>query len=291
MHLFRGEVFNFRASDEFQLLLLQIVLANLLSGLGSVLLAARLTAGAQTRLIKAMVSVSTGMMLGTAVLSLLPEVVESSPDLHMAMAVLLAGFVVMFLLEKALLLRHDHHHEGDGHGHHHGHDRDSAGPGGALILVGDSIHGFGDGVLVAAAFLADVHVGWATATAVALHEIPQEIGDFIVLRNAGLSRSRALVYNIVAGLAATVGGIAGYFVLAQMQPLVPLAVAFSASTLMYIALADLVPDLHRQSGARVREEPGPPRVGQRLRSDAGQVGLLLGGIALAAITAHWAHVH
>lgn len=258
------------------LTLLYIALANLLSGVASVLAAALLSFRLQNRLIPLMVSFSAGMLLGNAVLNLLPEAFESSHDVHEVTWLLLGGFVAFFLLEKALLLRHSHHHEGDGHAHHHGHDRREAGPGGLLILIGDAFHNFADGVLIAAAFVADPVLGWTTALAIAAHEVPQEVGDFIVLINAGLSRRRALVYNLLSGCAALLGGVVGWFALQQGEALVPAVLALAASGFIYIALADLVPDMHRQRAAR---------------TSAGQVALLALGIAVAAFASMMAHGH
>lgn len=223
-----------------------------------------------------MVSFSTGMLLGTGVLNLIPEAFESGESLHRLSWVMLAGFVGFFLLEKSFLMRHSHHHEGDGHAHHHGHDKREAGPGGLLILVGDSFHNFTDGVLIAAAFMADPMLGWSTALAVALHEIPQEIGDYIVLINAGLSRRRALTYNVISGLSSVVGGILAWWFLSSAQALVPMVIALAASGLIYIALADLVPDLHRQRGRR---------------ESALQVLLLAAGVGVAALSSMLAHAH
>lgn len=258
------------------LTLFLICLANLLSGTASVVAAAMLTISLQSRLIPLMVSFSTGMMLGTAVLNLVPEAFESGAPLHLLSWVMLAGFVGFFLLEKSFLMRHSHHHEGDGHAHHDGHDKREAGPGGVLVLIGDSFHNFTDGVLIAAAFIADPVLGWSTAVAVALHEIPQEIGDYIVLVNAGLSRRRALLYNVVSSLASVVGGVAAWWFLSSTQALVPLVIALAASGLIYIALADLVPGLHRQRGRR---------------ESALQVLLLAAGISVAALSSMLAHGH
>ena len=259
------------------LTLLYISLANLISGVASVLAAALLSYRLQNRLIPLMVSFSVGMLLGNAVLNLLPEAFASAPYGGRRVAwVLLGGFVAFFLLEKALLLRHSHHHEGDGHAHHHGHDRKEAGPGGLLILVGDAFHNFADGVLVAAAFIADPALGWTTALAIAVHEVPQEVGDFIVLINAGLTRRRALAYNLVSGLSAIAGGLLGWLMLRQSEALVPSVIALAASGFIYNALADLVPDMHRQRAAR---------------TSAGQVALLALGIAVAAAAGAVAHSH
>jgi zinc and cadmium transporter len=242
----------------------------------SVAFAAWLSFGALASLVPRMVSLSAGILLGTSVLHLLPEAFESGADLHALSWTLLAGLVGFFLLEKSTLLRHSHHHEGDGHGHHHGHDHDEAGPGGLLILVGDSIHNLADGFLVAAAFLADVRLGWLTAAAIAAHEIPQEIGDFIVLLNAGYTRRRALAYNALSGLASVVGGVVGWFSLSTSTDSLPYVLMLAASSFVYIALADLVPDMQRQ---------------RRRGESAVQVALLLAGIGVVAAMTSFAHVH
>ncbi len=258
------------------LTLASIIAATLLSGIASVLAAALLSFGLMSRLVPRMVSLSAGILLGAAILHLLPEALESGADLHSLSWTLLAGLVGFFLLEKSAVLRHSHHHEGDGHGHHHGHDQREAGPGGVLILVGDSIHNLADGFLIAAAFLADHRLGWLTAAAIAAHEIPQEIGDFIVLLNAGYTRRRALAYNLLSGLAAVIGGLVGYFALDAARDALPYVLVLAASSFVYIALADLVPDMQRQ---RKRGE------------SAVQVGLLLVGIAAIALLTAPLHAH
>ena len=254
-----------------------IVSANLLAGVISVFAAAALSLGALAGIVRKMVSLSAGLLLATSVLHLIPEAIESGADLHALAWTLLAGLIAFFLLEKLALLRHSHHYEGDGHGHHHGHDREEAGPGGALILVGDSIHNFADGVLIAAAFMIDHRLGWLTTFAIATHEIPQEIGDFIVLLNAGYSRSRALAYNAASGLAAVVGGIVGYFALAQSRAFLPFVLMLAAASFIYVALADLVPDLHRHGRGR----------GEWLS----QFVLMLAGVALIALITGRLHAH
>ncbi|HMN78342.1 MAG TPA: ZIP family metal transporter [Burkholderiaceae bacterium] len=256
--------------------LTHIILANLAAGVLSLLAAAWLSMRLLSRIVKELVSVSAGLLLGTAILQLLPEAFEGGADLHRLCWTLLAGLIGFFMLEKLAILRHSHHHEGDGHDHHHGHDEHEAGPGGLLILVGDSIHNFVDGVLIAAAFLTDVRLGWLTAVAIAAHEIPQEIGDFIVLLNAGYTRKRAFVYNLLSGLAAVVGGIVGYFALQESRPLLPYVVVVAAASFIYVALADLVPDLQRSN-----------RRGESLR----QFLLLVGGIAVVALLTTRLHQH
>jgi zinc and cadmium transporter len=174
------------------LTLVSIIAATLLSGVVSVAAAALLSFGMLSRLVPRMVSLSAGILLGASVLHLLPEAFESQADLHALSWTLLAGLVAFFLLERSSVLRHSHHHEGDGHDHHHGHDRREAGPGGLLILVGDSIHNLADGFLIAAAFLVDPRLGWLTAAAMAADVITNQVAHSLVLALAGQARGREL---------------------------------------------------------------------------------------------------
>jgi len=157
-----------------------------------------------------------------------------------------------FLLEKTELYRHDHHHEGDDphHHHQHGFDAEQAGRGGWSVLVGDSIHNFCDGVIIAAAFLADTRLGVVTALAVIAHEIPQEVGDYVVLLNAGFSRRKALAFNALSGLAAVLGGVLGYFIVGPWEDLFPYLLVVAASSFIYVAVADLLPQLQRRLPVR-----------------------------------------
>ena len=189
--------------------LLYIVLATLAGGLLSVLIAASLTVSVLGRVVQNLVSLSTGVLLGTALLDVLPEAFESKASPQSLFATLLVGLLFFFLLEKAELYRHGHHHEGDEHHHHHGFDVAQAGRGGWSVLLGDSIHNFCDGMIIAAAFLADVRLGVVTSLAIVAHEIPQEVGDYIVLLNAGFTRGRALAYNAISGLASVARRRAG----------------------------------------------------------------------------------
>ena len=198
------------------------------------------------RLVKHLVSLSTGVLLSTALLHVLPEAFESGADTHSLFATLLAGLLFFFLLEKAELYRHAHHHEGDGHDHHHDFDAEQAGRGGISVLVGDSIHNFCDGIIIAAAFLASPELGVTTALAIILHEIPQEVGDTIVLINAGFSRRKALLYNAASGLTAVVGGVLGYFVVGSWQGMFPYLLVVASSSFIYVAVADLIPQMQRQ---------------------------------------------
>jgi zinc and cadmium transporter len=227
-------------------ILLYIVLATLAGGLLSVVIAASLTVGLLARVVKSLVSLSAGVLLATALLNVLPEAFESSASPQSLFATLLAGLMFFFLLEKAELYRHTHHHEGDGHHHHHHFDAQQAGRGGWSVLLGDSIHNFCDGVIIAAAFLTDVRLGVVTSLAIIAHEIPQEVGDYIVLLNAGLSRGKALLYNALSGLSAVVGGVIGYFVVGQWEALFPYLLVVASSSFIYVAVADLIPQLQQR---------------------------------------------
>ena len=232
--------------------LFYILLATFISGAISLSAAAVFSFTLLSRLVDRMVSLSIGIMLATALLHSLPEAFESGIDPHQLFITLLAGLFGFFLLEKLALLRHSHHHEGDihHHQHHHGHDAQEAGRSGWMILVGDSIHNFTDGILIAAAFMADVKVGIMTSLAIAAHEIPQEVGDFIVLQNAGFTRTRAYLYNLISSLMAVLGGLLGYFALGSAKNLIPYALALASSGFIYIAVCDLMPQMHRRNGLR-----------------------------------------
>jgi zinc and cadmium transporter len=228
--------------------LLYIIAATLMGGLLSVGVAALLTLPLLHRLVKHMVSLSVGVLLGTALLNVLPEAFERGGDPKTLFITLLGGLLGFFLLEKAALYRHGHHHEGDDphHGHDHGFDAQQAGRGGASVLVGDSIHNFCDGLIIAAAFLADPKLGVVTAVAIVAHEVPQEVGDYIVLLNAGFTRRRALFYNALSGLAGVVGGVVGYWLVQPLAAAFPYLLVVAASSFIYVAVADLLPQLQRR---------------------------------------------
>jgi zinc and cadmium transporter len=245
-----------------------IVLATFAGGLLSVVTAAALTIHVLGRLVKSLVSLSAGLLLGTALLLVLPEAFESHAGPHALFVTLLLGLLFFFLLEKAELYRHGHHHEGDDphHHHQHGFDAEQAGRGGWSVLVGDSIHNFCDGVIIAAAFLADTRLGVVTAMAVIAHEIPQEVGDYVVLLNAGFSRAKALLFNALSGLAAVVGGVLGYFIVGPWESLFPYLLVVAASSFIYVAVADLLPQLQRRLP---------------VRETLAQIGWIAGGLAIA----------
>jgi len=234
-----------------------IVLFSLLGGVLSVVAAASfllIPESWRTRLLPAMVSFAIGALLGAAFLAVLPHALSTPGivDLHVITGVVLLGVLGFFLLEKLVLWRHCHHHECETHAPGPGHSHASAT--GYLILIGDAVHNFVDGILIAAAFLTDVHLGVVTAIAVAAHEIPQEVGDFAILLHSGFTRSRAFVYNVLSSLTTVVGGVLAYFSLSSMQSIVPYVLAIAASSFIYIAVADLIPGLHKRVDPRATFE-------------------------------------
>ena len=226
--------------------LLYIVAATLLGGLLSVVIAGSLTLTVLGRVVKGLISLSAGVLLGTALLHVLPEAFEGPATPQALFGTLLGGLLFFWLLEKVELYRHAHHHEGDGHDHHHHFDAQQAGRGGFSVLVGDGIHNFCDGVIIAAAFLADTGLGLVTALAIVAHEIPQEAGDYIVLLNAGFSRRKALLFNALSGLAAVAGGVIGYFLVGPWEAALPYLLVAASSSFIYVAVADLLPQLQQR---------------------------------------------
>lgn len=201
-------------------------------------------------MIERMVSLSVGVMLSTTFLHALPEAFEMTHDPVGLFGTVLGGLLGFFLLEKLSILRHSHHHEGDGHEHEEGHDKRVAGSTGWMILVGDGFHNFTDGVMIAAAFMADIQLGFITSLAIFAHEIPQEVGDFIVLLNAGFSRTRAYAYNLLCSLLALAGGLVGYYTLGKAQSLIPYVLALASAGFIYIAVSDLIPQMQRHTSLK-----------------------------------------
>jgi zinc and cadmium transporter len=256
--------------------LLYIVLATVIAGVLSISAAALFSYTLLSKMVDKMVSLSVGMLLSTALLHSLPEAFESGGDAHAMFAVLLGGLLFFFLLEKFAILRHSHHHEGDGHGHAHGHDAHEAGRAGWLILVGDGMHNFIDGILIAAAFLADPSLGVVTAAAIVAHELPQEIGDFIVLLNAGFSKGRAYLYNLLSSMMAVLGGVLGFFMLERWLEWIPFVLAFASSGFIYIAVSDLMPQMQRRA---------------TLHESIPQIILIALGVAIVFFITNGAHSH
>ncbi len=257
-------------------LLSHILAATVISSLISVLVAAQVSFGALGTIVRRLVSLSVGLLLATAIINILPEAMSSGANVHHLSWTFLGGILFLLCLEKLAVFRHSHHHEGDGHDHHHGHDHQQAGSGGLGILLGDSVHNFTDGMMVAAAFMTDVKLGWVTALAVAAHEIPQEIGDFIVLLNAGYTRKRALLFNLISGLASMLGALLTFFLVESTRPLLPFLLMVTVSSFIYVALTDLIPSMQQA---------------RNWKDSAERIGLLALGVGIVVVLSSAQHSH
>jgi zinc and cadmium transporter len=228
--------------------LLQIVAVTALGGLLSALAASFflwLGAARRAELLPRLVSFATGTLLGAAFLGLLPHAIEATGPgrAHEVGLMLLCGILLFFVLEKFVLWRHCHDDPCEMHSP--GHEaRDAASA--RMILAGDAFHNVLDGVLIAAAFLTDPRLGLVTALAVFAHEIPQEVGDLAILLHGGYSRGGALALNLLTSLTSIVGGVVAYFALGTALDALPYALALAAASFIYVAVADLIPGLHRR---------------------------------------------
>jgi zinc and cadmium transporter len=219
----------------------------------------------------AIVSFAVGALLGAVFLELLPHALEHGSTEGVLLTVL-AGLLLFFLLEKLVLWRHSHLEAETLGGEQHAGDAQAPGTDGGrsglMIVIGNSVHNFCDGIVIAAAFLTNFALGTATALAIVAHAIPQQVGDFAVLMHSGYTRRRAFAYNLATGAATLLGGLTGYAALASMQHVLPTVLAIASASLLYVAVADLIPSLHRH--------PAPAATAQQL--------LLIGiGIALIAV--------
>ena len=232
-----------------------IIAASLLGGALSVIAAAAFAFTARAAWVPHLISYAIGALLGAAFLEVLPHAVVASTDATGTSAIVLAGILGFFVLEKLVIWRHCHFEECEGHeqivqhAHDHGLGHDH-GRSGLLILVGDTFHNFVDGVLIAAAFMEDPRLGAVTALAIIAHEIPQEVGDFLILIHSGYSRARAFFYNLLSSVATLIGGLLAYAGLSQAQGLVPVMLALAAASMIYVAVADLIPGLHKRTELR-----------------------------------------
>jgi zinc and cadmium transporter len=240
-----------------------ILLASLVGGALSVAAAALFALNMRAHWVQWLISYAIGALLGAAFLEVLPAAVTASADATRTSSIVLGGILVFFVLEKLVIWRHCHIEACEGHEPHvHVHGLDH-GRSGLLILVGDTFHNFVDGVLIAAAFMEDVRLGAVTALAIIAHEIPQEVGDFVILLHSGYSKARALAYNLLSSLATLVGGLLAYYGLSAAQGAVPVMLALAAASMIYVAVADLIPGLHKRT---------------ELRASVAQVVLILLGI-------------
>lgn len=263
-----------------------IVLSSLLGGVLSVLSAAFFALNTKKSWVPLLISYAIGAMLGAVFLEILPEAFKQATSPDIAAMTILFGLLLFFILEKLVLWRHCHgdhceahaiHTEQEcpehvvsgsaeagikftavlnktpaisakikpSHSHHdHGHD---GGRSGMMIMIGDTFHNFVDGILIAAAFMVDIQVGLVTAMAIIAHEIPQEVGDFLILLHSGYSKKKALLFNLGSSLATAVGGVLAYYALQTLQNWVPFILGIAASSMLYVAVADLIPGLHKRT--------------------------------------------
>ena len=266
------------------MVLTAIVWGTLVAGIGSVWLAALLSFGALASYTQHMLSLAAGALLGTAFLHLLPEAFESQIAPDDLFATLLVGVVFFFLLDKAELWHHGHEHAEDPghaharHDHHaaHGHRHDHP-PGGWAILAGDSVHAFGDGILIASAFIADMRLGFVAALAVLVHEVPHHMGDLIVLRRQSANNRRIAIIKVsLAGAVTALGGLVGFALVDQLYAYLPFFLILAASSFMYVALADLIPQLQKRAS---------------MQETAAQIAWLAIGIGMVVGVSWLAHAH
>ncbi len=246
--------------------LLWIVAASVIGGALSVLCAALFALNARAHWVNALVSYAIGALLGAVFLDILPEAIKLTTNPAMLSGTVLVGILLFFTLEKLLLWRHCHHDHCEVHEPHEPHvdGKEAHGRSGMMIMVGDTFHNFVDGIIIAAAFMTDVQLGIVTALAIIAHEIPQEVGDFMILLHSGYSKAQALTMNLVSSLATLVGGVLAYFALQSLQSFVPTLLALAAASMIYVAVADLIPGLHQRT---------------RLRDTLEQVSLIVAGVS------------
>jgi zinc and cadmium transporter len=265
-------------------LLVLIVLFTAVGGVLSVLAASvflLLSESWQEKILPHGISLAIGALLTVAFWGLIPEAFEkvAPAQFQTLSGVILLGILGFFILEKLLIWRHCHVSHCDAHGdepeHHdaggHQHAHHAAG---TLILLGDAIHNFVDGVLIAAAFLTDAKLGIVTSLAVATHEIPQEVGDFAILLQSGYGKKKALIYNMLASLTTVIGGVLAYFALEDLQAYLPYFLTLAASSFIYIAVADLIPSLHQKTD---------------IKTSLQQIALIVAGVLLIGSLHHLAH--
>jgi zinc and cadmium transporter len=261
---------------------ISIVLATLVAGLGSVWLAAGLMragvlGGSQEPAAHVgphhLLSLAAGALLAVAFMHLLPEAFESGGSAQALFTTLLGAIVFFFLLDKAELWHHGHEHHDHTHDHDDAHHHHRTNSGGWAVLTGDGVHCFGDGILIASAFIADARLGWVAALAVLAHEVPHHIGDLAVMRMSG-NRRTAVVKVSLAGALTAIGGVTGYWLVDRLRGGLPYFLVVASSSFIYVALADLIPQLQRRLSAR---------------ETAIQVAWLGFGIALVTVVSQLAH--
>jgi zinc and cadmium transporter len=232
-----------------------IIVVSLAGGALSVAAAAAFAFTARVAWVPHLISYAIGALLGAAFLEVLPNAVIASGDASGTGQVILFGILGFFVLEKLVIWRHCHFEDCEGHepvAHDHGHDHAQGGShdhgrSGLLILIGDTFHNFVDGILIASAFMVDIRLGAITAMAIIAHEIPQEVGDFLILIHSGYSRTKAFIYNLLSSIATLIGGLLAYFALSHAEGVVPVMLGLAAASMIYVAVADLIPGLHKRT--------------------------------------------
>lgn len=225
-----------------------ILIATAAGSLLSLALAAIVALSARPSWVPVLVSYAIGALLGASLLEVLPEAVElEGGGIDSVAQALLGGILLFFLLEKLVLWRHCHEDVCEAHGSDTAHDH---GRSGLMITVGDTFHNFVDGMIIAGAFIADFRLGVVTALAIIAHEIPQEIGDFLILLHSGYSRAQALLFNALTGAATLVGALVGYYALSILKGWTPVLLGIAGASMLYVALSDLIPGLHRRAALR-----------------------------------------
>jgi zinc and cadmium transporter len=263
-----------------------IILTSFVGGALSVAGAGLVALKARTAAVPMLISYAIGAMLGAVFLEILPEGIEIATDVHAFTATVLFGILLFFTLEKLVIWRHCHGDHCEVHAihteqdcpeniktdvpetpilntkyraasrasnsivkaqHNHSHDH---GRSGMMVMIGDTFHNFVDGILIASAFMVDVKVGIVTAVAIIAHEIPQEVGDFLILLHSGYSKKQAFAFNLVSSFATVVGGTIAYFALQHVQGWIPVILGLAASSMLYVAVADLIPSLHKRTELR-----------------------------------------
>ena len=229
-----------------------IILSAIVGALLSVGAAAWFSFRATGTTVQKLVSYAIGTLLGATFLEVIPHAIQEAPSVELLSAVILGGILGFFMLEKFVLWRHCHADACEGHSH------DTVmtdnGRSGIMILVGDTFHNLVDGVLIAAAFLTDIRLGIITTIAITAHEIPQEVGNFLILLNSGFSKQKALVWNLISSAATLLGGLVAYFAFELVDGLIAPFLGLAAASMIYIAVADLIPSLHKRTDLRATAE-------------------------------------
>jgi zinc and cadmium transporter len=224
-----------------------IIGVSLIGGAISVAAAGFFALNTRVTWVPMLISYAIGALLGAVFLEILPHAFETATNVEAMTATILLGILLFFILEKLVLWRHCHGDECEAHTDASSHATHDHGRSGLMIMVGDTFHNFVDGILIAAAFMADINLGLVTALAIIAHEIPQEVGDFLILLHSGYSKKQALLFNLLSSLATVLGGLLAYFALKTVQEWVPSILGLAAASMIYVAVADLIPGLHKRT--------------------------------------------